>query len=55
MSIGLDFGVHHAIAMSDGIIVENPKFLAKTQDKVKKASRKLRCKRSPNTNSQSKT
>ena len=47
-AIGLDFGVHHAIAMSDGMIVENPKFLAKTQDKVKKSSRQLRRKRSPN-------
>ncbi|MDJ0729667.1 MAG: transposase [Crocosphaera sp.] len=46
-AIGVDFGVFQAIALSDSTIVENPKFLAKTQDKIKKASRQLRRKCSP--------
>lgn len=47
-AIGLDFGVYHAVAMSDGTIIENPKFLAKTQDKICKASKQKRRKRAPN-------
>lgn len=45
---GLDFGTYHAVAMSDGTIIDNPKFLSKTQEKLKKVSRSLRRKRSPN-------
>jgi putative transposase len=47
-SVGLDFGTYHAVAFSDGTIIDNPKFLASTQEKVKKASKKLSKKRSPN-------
>ena len=34
--------------MSDGILIENPKFLAKTQEKIKKVSKVKRRKRAPN-------
>jgi putative transposase len=47
-SAGLDFGTYHAVACSDGTIIDNPRFLASTQQKVKKASKKLRKKHSPN-------
>lgn len=47
-AVGLDFGTYHAVAMSDGTIIDNPKFLAKTADKVKRASRQKRRKRAPN-------
>ncbi|PMB43542.1 transposase [Fischerella thermalis CCMEE 5205] len=47
-AIGLDFGTHHAIACSDGTIIDNPKFLANTQQKIKQLSKKLRRKRAPN-------
>lgn len=47
-AVGLDFGTYHAVAMSDGTIVDNPKFLARTAEKVKKAARKKRRKRAPN-------
>lgn len=47
-AIGLDFGVYHAVAMSDGTIIDSPKLLAKTQAKIKKASKQKRRKRAPN-------
>jgi len=47
-AIGLDFGIHHAIACSDGTIIDNPKFLANTQQKIEQSSKKLRRKRAPN-------
>ncbi|AFY78577.1 transposase [Pleurocapsa sp. PCC 7327] len=47
-AIGLDFGTHHAIACSDGTIIAPPKFLAKTQQKIKQLSKRLRRKRAPN-------
>jgi putative transposase len=47
-SVGIDFGTHHALAMSDNLIIENPKFLAKTADKLKKVSKEKRRKRAPN-------
>lgn len=47
-AVGLDFGVFNAIAMSDGTIIDNPKFLAKTEAKFKKANRQKRRKRAPN-------
>jgi putative transposase len=47
-SVGLDFGTYYAVAMSDGTIIDNPRFLASTQEKIRKASKKLRKKRSPN-------
>lgn len=47
-AVGLDFGVYNAVAMSDGMLIENPRFLAKSQEKVKKASKQKRRKRAPN-------
>jgi putative transposase len=47
-AIGIDFGTLTAIAMSDGTKIENPKFLAKTQAKIRKASKEKRRKRAPN-------
>jgi putative transposase len=47
-AIGLDFGTYHAIACSDGSIIDNPRFLGQTQQKIKKVSKKLRRQRSPN-------
>ncbi|BAZ67738.1 putative transposase IS891/IS1136/IS1341 family protein [Fischerella sp. NIES-4106] len=47
-AIGLDFGTYHAIACSDGTIIDNPKFLANTQQKIEQSSKKLRRKRAPN-------
>lgn len=47
-AIGLDFGVYHAVAMSDGAIIDSPKFLTKIQEKIGKASKQKRRKRTPN-------
>jgi putative transposase len=46
--IGLDIGTLTAIACSDGTKIENPRFLAKTQAKICKASKDKRRKRAPN-------
>ena len=47
-AVGLDFGTYHAVATSNGEVIDNPRFLAKSQQEVKKASRRLRKKRAPN-------
>ncbi|HYX17346.1 MAG TPA: transposase [Nostoc sp.] len=47
-AVGLDFGTYHAIACSDGTIIDNPKLLANTQQKIEQTSKKLRRKRAPN-------
>ena len=47
-AVGLDFGTYHAIACSDGTIIDHPKFLANTQEKIEQVSKKLRRKRAPN-------
>lgn len=47
-AIGLDFGTFHAVATSNGELIENPRFLASSSQKIKQASRKLRKKRAPN-------
>ena len=47
-AVGLDFGTYHAIACSDGTIIDHPKFLANTQGKIEQVSKKLRRKRAPN-------
>ena len=47
-AVGIDFGVLTAAALSDGTKIENPKFLANTQVKIKIASKAKRRKRSPN-------
>jgi putative transposase len=47
-SIGIDFGVNHALAFSNGEKKENPRCQQEASQKIKKASRQLRRKRSPN-------
>ena len=47
-AIGLDFGTHHAVAFSDGTIVDNPRFIKQSQDKVNRLAKKSRRKRAPN-------
>ncbi|MFB2981337.1 RNA-guided endonuclease InsQ/TnpB family protein [Microseira sp. BLCC-F43] len=47
-AIGLDFGTHHAVAMSDGTSIANPRFLAKSTEKIKRVSKLKRRKRTPN-------
>lgn len=47
-AVGLDFGIYNAVAMSDGTLIENPRFLTKSHRKVKKASKQKRRKRAPN-------
>ena len=44
-AVGLDFGTHHAVAMSNGTIIDNPRFLAKATEKIKQASKQKRRKR----------
>lgn len=46
-AVGIDFGVLTAAALSDGTKIENPRFLASTQAKVRQASKSKRRKRSP--------
>jgi putative transposase len=46
-AIGLDFGVLHAIADSNGNVIENPRFLKSAQEKIKKIAKKSRRKRNP--------
>lgn len=47
-AVGIDFGTLTAVAMSDGTKLENPKFLANTQAKIRKASKQKRRKQAPN-------
>lgn len=47
-AIGLDFGCNNAVAMSDGIFIENPRCAAKLKQRIAKASTSKRRKRSPN-------
>jgi transposase len=47
-AVGIDFGVLTAAALSDGTRIENPRFIAIMQAKVRKASKAKRRKRSPN-------
>jgi putative transposase len=47
-AIGLDFGVLHAIADSNGNFVENPRFVKVAQAKINKLAKKSRRKRPPN-------
>ena len=47
-AVGIDFGTLTAAAMSDGTKIENPRFLANTQRKIRKASKQKRRKRAPN-------
>jgi putative transposase len=45
--LGIDFGTLTAIALSDGTQIENPRFLATTQAKIRKVSKQKRRKRAP--------
>ena len=47
-SVGLDFGTHHAVALSDGTIVDNPRFIKQSQEKVNQLAKKSRRKHAPN-------
>lgn len=47
-AIGVDFGVYHAAALSDGTVIDNPRFLAQSTSEIKKASKQKRRKRAPN-------
>jgi putative transposase len=47
-AVGIDFGTLTAVALSDGTTVENPRFLANTQAKIRQASKSKRRKRAPN-------
>ena len=47
-AIGVDFGTYHAVAMSNGAVINNPKFQAKSSEKIRKASKQKRRKRAPN-------
>jgi putative transposase len=47
-AIGVDFGIYHAAALSDGTVIDNPRFLSRSGEKIKKASRQKRRKRAPN-------
>ena len=44
-AIGLDFGVNHAIATSEGELIENPRFLKQAQEKIRQVAKKTRRKR----------
>ncbi|HAA30056.1 MAG TPA: transposase [Cyanobacteria bacterium UBA8553] len=47
-AIGIDFGTYHAAAMSDGTVIDNPRFQAQSANKIKSASKQKRRKRAPN-------
>ena len=47
-AIGLDFGTHHAIADSNGNVIENPRFVKAAQTKINKIAKTSRRKRPPN-------
>ena len=47
-AIGIDFGINAAASLSDGTQVPNPRFLKQGLAKVRKHSKKLQRKRSPN-------
>ncbi|MGL5873870.1 MAG: RNA-guided endonuclease InsQ/TnpB family protein [Xenococcaceae cyanobacterium] len=50
-AVGIDFGTLTAVAISDGTLVFNPRFLANTSAKIKLVSKQKRRKQSPNFNS----
>ena len=47
-AIGLDFGTHHAVADSNGSVIDNPKFIKQAQAKINQIAKKSRRKRPPN-------
>jgi putative transposase len=46
-AIGLDFGVLHAVALSDGTTIENPRFIKQSQSQINQIAKKSRRKRPP--------
>ncbi len=46
-AVGIDFGTHHALALDDGTVIDNPKFLKQNQQKISQAAKKARRKRNP--------
>ena len=47
-AVGLDFGTHHAVAFSDGTIIDNPRFIKQSQEKINRLGKRSRRKRAPN-------
>ena len=47
-AVGLDFGSYHAVADSDGNIIDSPRFIKQAQAKVNQLAKKGRRKRAPN-------
>lgn len=47
-AIGLDFGTYHAIADSNGQVIENPRFVKIAQNKINQIAKTSRRKRPPN-------
>jgi putative transposase len=47
-AIGIDFGTYHAAAISDGTVIDNPRFQRQSAEKIKIASKQKRRKRAPN-------
>jgi putative transposase len=47
-AIGIDFGTYHAAALSDGTIIDNPRFQRQSADQIRIASKQKRRKRAPN-------
>ncbi|MEM7555922.1 MAG: transposase [Cyanobacteria bacterium P01_A01_bin.84] len=47
-AIGLDFGTHHAIADSNGEVIDNPRFVRTAQVKINQIAKTSRRKRPPN-------
>ena len=47
-AVGIDFGTLTAVACSDGTKIENPRFLGKTQTKIKHISKQKRSQQAPN-------
>lgn len=47
-AVGLDFGTYHAIADSNGDLVENPRFIKQAQTKINRIAKQGRRKRPPN-------
>ncbi len=47
-AIGLDFGTHHAVADSNGDIIDNPRFIKRASTKINRIAKKSRRKRPPN-------
>ncbi len=47
-AIGLDFGTFHAVADSNGDVIDNPRFIKQAQEKINRLAKKSRRKRPPN-------